>query len=456
MKRIEVVEILKGQYTGQAVSVCGWVRTSRDSKNVAFLEINDGSCFKNLQIVVDKAAFGDNSDFMHLGAALQVKGEVVPGLQEGSVEIAAKEITVLGDAPQDYPLQKKRHTLEFLRTMPHLRLRTRTFNAVFRMRSILSMALHEYFQSHNYVYFHSPMITGSDCEGAGEMFLVTTHGYAPEIKSEEEYYASDFFGKKAGLSVSGQLEGEAGALAFGKIYTFAPSFRAENSNTPRHLAEFWHIEPEIAFVTLPEVLEVAEEMFRFVIGQALEKCKDELAFFEEFYEKGLIEKLQRAIAEDFAVVEYTDAIEILKKSGVEFQYPVSWENGLQTEHERYIAEKHTGKPTFVINYPKGIKSFYMKQNEDGKTVAASDLLLPGIGELIGGSEREYRLDKLLQAMQERGMDMAAYEDYIALRKFGTTPHGGFGLGLERLLMYATGMTNIRDVIIYPRAAGSLY
>ena len=286
MKRIEVKEVLQGLLKGQSVSVCGWVRTSRDSKNMAFLEINDGSCLKNLQIVVDKAAFGENSDFMHLGAALQVKGEVVPGMQEGSVEVAAREIIVLGDAPQDYPLQKKRHTLEFLRTMPHLRLRTRTFNAVFRMRSIISMALHEYFQKNNYVYFHSPMITGSDCEGAGEMFQVTTHGYAPEFKSEEEYYSTDFFGKKAGLSVSGQLEGEAGALAFGKIYTFAPSFRAENSNTPRHLAEFWHIEPEIAFVTLPEVLEVAEEMFRFVVGQVLDKCKDELAFFEEFYEKG--------------------------------------------------------------------------------------------------------------------------------------------------------------------------
>jgi asparaginyl-tRNA synthetase len=456
MKRIEVMEILKGQNTGQTVPVCGWVRTSRDSKNVAFLEINDGSCLKNLQVVIDKSQFGENSDFMHLGAAIQVVGEVVPGLQQDSVEIAAREITVLGDAPQDYPLQKKRHTLEFLRTMPHLRLRTRTFNAVFRMRSIISFALHEYFQKNNYIYFHSPMITGSDCEGAGEMFQVTMHGFAPEIKTEEEYNATDFFGKKAGLSVSGQLEGEAGALAFGKIYTFAPSFRAENSNTPRHLAEFWHIEPEIAFVTLPEVLQVAEEVFRYVIGQVLEKCKDELAFFEEFYEKGLVEKLTKAISEDFAVVDYTEAIEILKRSGVEFQYPVSWENGLQTEHERYIAEKHFGKPTFVINYPKGIKSFYMKQNDDGKTVAASDLLVPGIGELIGGSEREAHLDKLLETMHERNMDLSAYEDYIALRKFGSTPHGGFGLGLERLMMYVTGMINIRDVIIYPRAVKSLY
>ncbi|HNT54772.1 MAG TPA: asparagine--tRNA ligase [Anaerolineaceae bacterium] len=455
MKHIDIKEILQGQYVGQTVTVCGWVRTSRDSKNVAFLELNDGSCLKNFQVVLDKNNFNADGDYMHLGAALMVQGKVVAGMQPGTVEIVAAEVTVLGDCAPDYPLQKKRHTLEFLRSMPHLRLRTRTFNAVFRVRSVLSMALHEYFQMNNYVYIHAPLITGSDCEGGGEMFQVTTHGFAPEIKTEEEYYGTDFFGRKAGLSVSGQLEGEVGAMAFGKIYTFGPSFRAENSNTPRHLAEFWHIEPEIAFATLPDVLEVAEDMFRYVIRQALEKCPDELAFFEQFYEPGLVEKLTRAISEKFAVIEYTDAIEALKKSGVAFQYPVKWEDGLQTEHEKYIAEVLFGKPTFVINYPIGVKSFYMKQNDDGKTVAASDLLVPGIGELIGGSEREYRLENLLAAMSNRGMDVESYDDYIALRRYGSTPHGGFGIGLERLMMYVTGMTNIRDVIPYPRAVNFL-
>ncbi len=454
MKHTEIKEVRSAREIGTTQTVCGWVRTSRDSKNVAFLELNDGSCLANLQIVLEKEKLGDVAAYMRLGAALMIEG-AISETPNGEVELSAAEVTVLGDCPLEYPLQKKRHTLEYLRSIPHLRLRTKTFNAVFRVRSVVSMGIHEYFQSNNYIYVHAPIITGSDCEGAGEVFQVTTNGFAPEIKTEEEYDATDFFGKRAGLSVSGQLEGEVCALALGKIYTFGPSFRAENSNTPRHLAEFWHIEPEMAFMQLPEVLEVAEQMFCYVIKKVLDQCPDEIAFFEQFYEKGLREKLEHAVAERFGVITYTEAIEVLKQSGVQFQYPVEWGCDLQTEHEKYIAEKHFNKPVFVIDYPKEIKSFYMKQNDDGKTVAASDLLVPGVGELIGGSEREADLEKLLAAMRDRGMNLDDYENYIALRRFGSAPHGGFGLGLERMVMYATGMSNIRDVIVYPRTVNSL-
>lgn len=456
MKHIDIREIIEKKHMGEIVTVCGWVRTSRDSKTMAFMEINDGTCLNHLQIVINKENFSDISEMMKVGCAVSVKGTAVDSVvKSGGVEVEASELVLLGACPSDYPLQKKRHSLEFLRTMPHLRLRTNTFNAVFRMRSVLSAAIHTFFQDKNFIYVHTPIITGSDCEGAGEVFKVTVHGYAPGIKSEEEYYGTDFFGQKAGLSVSGQLEGEVAAMAFGKIYTFGPSFRAENSNTPRHVAEFWHVEPEVAFATLPEVLELAEDMFKFVIGTLLKKCDTELSFFEQHFEKGLKEKLTKAISEKFEILDYTKAIEILKSSGEAFQYPVEWGCDLQTEHEKYITEKHFNKPVFVVNYPKDIKSFYMKQNEDGLTVAASDLLVPGVGEIIGGSEREADLDKLLDAMKKKNMSMAEYEDYIALRKFGTAPHGGFGLGLERLLMYATGMSNIRDVILYPRTVNSI-
>ncbi|NCA66811.1 MAG: asparagine--tRNA ligase [Clostridia bacterium] len=455
MKHIDIKDILGKSYTDKEVTVCGWVRTSRDSKNVAFLELNDGTTLKHLQIVVDKALFNNINDFLRVGTAVKVQGSVVSTISGEGLEINAKRIEVLGECPLDYPLQKKRHTLEYLRTIPHLRLRTNTFNAVFRVRSAVSAAIHEYFQNNNFVWIHTPILTGSDCEGAGEVFKVTTLGYAPEYKSEDEYYTADFFGKKAGLSVSGQLEGEVAALAMGKIYTFGPSFRAENSNTPRHLAEFWHIEPEVAFAELPDIIELAEDMVKYILKTVMTKCKEELAFFEKNYEAGLIEKLSNVVNNKFEVLDYTKAIELLKNAEVEFQYKPEWGSDLQTEHERYITEQIYNKPVFVINYPKVIKSFYMKQNADGKTVAATDLLVPGVGEIIGGSEREADYVKLMQAVDERKMPISAYEDYIALRTYGSVPHGGFGLGLERIIMYMTGMSNIRDVILYPRTVSSL-
>ena len=455
MEHVDIKKIRTGkEYLGQTVTVCGWIRTARDSKTMAFAEINDGTTLKHLQIVIDKSVLTVEPETLRLGSAIRVMGNLVEGRNETN-EVNATEVELLGACPLDYPLQKKRHTLEYLRTIPHLRIRTNTFNAVFRVRSKLACALHNFFQERDFVYVNTPLITGSDCEGAGEVFQVTTHGYKPEIKSEEEYYATDFFGKKATLSVSGQLEGEVCAMAFGKIYTFGPSFRAENSNTPRHVAEFWHIEPEIAFAELPDVLRLAEDMFRYIVKYVLDNCQDELKFFEQHFENGLIAKLEKAISDDFGVVDYTDAIEILKNSGEEFVYPVEWGCDLQTEHERYLVEKHFNKPVFVINYPKEIKAFYMKQNADGKTVAASDLLVPGVGEIIGGSEREADIDKLLNAMKSRNMSLAEYENYIALRKFGSVPHGGFGLGFERVLMYITGIANIRDVILYPRTVGNV-
>ena len=455
MKHTDIIEVFRNkEHIGQSVTVCGWVRTARNSKNVAFIELNDGTSLKHLQIVIDKALDIDYEDALHLGTSLKVVGTVVEGRQ-GAPEINAAEITVIGTCPAEYPLQKKRHTLEFLRTMPHLRGRTNTFNAVLRVRSVLAEAIHKYYQDRGYVYINTPLITASDCEGAGEMFQVTTVGYAPDCKSEEDYYAADFFGKRAGLSVSGQLEGETAALALGKIYTFGPSFRAENSNTPKHLAEFWHVEPEIAFAELPDVMEVAEDMVKYVIGTVLDKCPDEMEFFDKHFENGLVERLRELISHEFGVVTYTEAIELLKKSGEDFQYPVEWGCDLQTEHERYIAEKVFKKAVFVTDYPKEIKSFYMKQNPDGKTVAAVDLLVPGVGEIIGGSEREADYDKLLAAMNDRGMNLEPYADYLDLRKYGSVPHGGFGLGFERLVMYVTGISNIRDVILYPRTVGNI-
>ena len=442
------------QYLSKEVTVCGWVRTSRESKNMAFAELNDGTSLTHIQIVIDRANTEYPASALRLGTALKVVGVVVEARQ-GSVEINVNSIEILGECPPEYPLQKKRHTLEFLRTMPHLRVRTNTFNAVFRVRSVMAGAIHNYFQSRNYTYVQPPLITGSDCEGAGEMFKVTTIGYNPEYKSEEEYYADDFFGKKAGLSVSAQLEGEVAAMAFGKIYTFGPSFRAENSNTPRHVAEFWHVEPEVAFADLFDIIGIAEDMIKTVIKEVMDKCPAELAFFDKHFENGLIDKLNSIIENKFEILDYTKAIEILKESGKEFVYPVEWGSDLQTEHERYITEEVFKKPVFVINYPKEIKSFYMKQNPDGKTVAATDLLVPGVGEIIGCSEREADLEKLLEAMRVRGMNEADYEDYLDLRRFGSVPHSGFGLGFERILMYVTGISNIRDVILYPRTVGSI-
>ena len=456
MKHTDIKEILKdASYIGTQVTVCGWVRTSRDSKNMAFIELNDGTSLSHLQIVIDKSKLSDISAFMPGGTALKVVGTVVKGAVNNAVEVNADEITLLGECPSDYPLQKKRCSLEFLRTIPHLRVRTNTFNAVLRVRSVAAAAIHSFFQQNNYVYIHTPLLTASDCEGAGEVFKVTTIGYSDKYKSEEEYYADDFFGRKAGLSVSGQLEGEVAAMAMGKIYTFGPSFRAEKSNTQRHVAEFWHVEPEIAFAELDDVIEVAEAMIKFVLKDVLEKCPDELAFFEKFFEKGLREKLQKIVDGDFERITYTKAIELLKDADVEFQYPIEWGCDLATEHERYITEQVYNKPVFVTVYPKEIKSFYMKQNPDGKTVAATDLLVPGVGEIIGGSQREENLDKLLAAMEERGMTQDEYKDYLDLRKFGSVPHGGFGLGFDRIVMYMTGMANIRDVQLYPRTVGNI-
>ena len=442
------------------VKVAGWVRTARDSKTMAFLALNDGTSLKHLQIVVNKADF-DASELaacLKNGVSVEAEGTVVPAVVNvGEYELNAEKLTLLGDCPQDYPLQKKYHSLEFLRSVPHLRVRTNTFNAMLRVRSKLSFALHRFFQGEGYTYIHTPIITGSDCEGAGEIFRVTTNTYADAkvAKDEAEYIANDFFKRKAGLTVSGQLEGEVAAMAMGKIYTFGPTFRAENSNTPRHAAEFWQIEPEVAFARLPDIIKIAESMIKYVIKAVLDECSEEIDFFEKAFEKGLREKLEKVVSSEFAVVDYTDAIEMLKKADEKFAYPVEWGLDLQTEHERYITEKIFNKPVFVINYPKKIKSFYMKQNDDGKTVAATDLLVPGVGEIIGCSEREADLDTLTQAMVERGMNLDDYTGYMELRKYGTVPHSGFGLGLERILMYVTGIGNIRDVQLYSRTTGDL-
>lgn len=457
MKHTDIKEIIESDsFLGKEATVCGWVRTARDSKNVAFLALNDGTTLNHLQIVIDK-----NSDTAlpeeaaKLGASIKVTGTVVKNDRNNTNEINANEITLLGACPADYPLQKKFQKLETLREMPHIRVRTNTFNAVLRVRSVMAAAIHRFFQERGYVYINTPLITGSDCEGAGEMFQVTTIGYSNDYKNEEEYYADDFFGKKTGLSVSGQLEGEVAAMGLGKIYTFGPSFRAENSNTQRHVAEFWHIEPEVAFAELPDVIEIAEDMIKYIIKDYMEKCPEELKFFEQRFEKGLTEKLLNVVNNKFEIVDYTDAIELLKKADVNFEFPVEWGSDLQSEHERYITEKIYNKPVFLINYPKGIKSFYMKQNDDGKTVAATDLLVPGVGEIIGGSEREANYDKLVAAMKEKGINEEGYEFYLDLRKYGSVPHGGFGLGFERIIMYVTGMANIRDVILYPRTVGNI-
>ena len=456
MKHIDIAAVLQDKtLIGSKVTVCGWVRTSRDSAAVAFLELTDGTSFSRLQVVVDKSKLELDPECTKCGASVTATGIVVKAFKGDGAELNAESVSLLGKCPNDYPIQKKRTTLDFLRGIPHLRLRTNTFSAVFRVRSVAAQAIHRYFHERRFYYVHTPLITASDCEGAGEMFRVTTQPWNAKYDNEETYFREDFFGKKAGLSVSGQLEGEVAAMAFGRIYTFGPSFRAENSNTTRHLAEFWHVEPEIVFAELPEVMEIAEEMIKYVVRAVLEECPAEMDFFEKFVENGLKAKLQNIVESKFAVLEYTDAIELLKKANASFQYPVEWGCDLQTEHEKYITEQVFKKPVFVINYPKEIKSFYMKQNADGKTVAATDLLVPGIGEIIGGSEREADPDKLLSAMQARKMDISSYEQYLDLRKFGTAPHGGFGLGFDRFVMYVTGMENIRDVVLFPRTVKNI-
>ena len=458
MKHVDIKKLLDNaaDYVGKNITVCGWVRTARDSKAVAFIELNDGTCLKNIQLIIDKEKIDAEAlkNAMAVGTSLKIEGDYVTSPKNG-YEVQVTDLVVLGTCPADFPLQKKRHTIEFLRSIPHLRVRTRYFESVFAVRSELAQAVHRYFAQNGYKYVHAPIITGSDCEGAGEMFRVTTHDFETEFKTEEEYYANDFFGKKAGLTVSAQLEGEIAAMGLGKIYTFGPTFRAEHSNTPRHLAEFWHIEPEVSFAEIDDIIEIAEDFIKYIIKEVMAKCPDELEFFNQWVEKGLIEKLQKVVSNDFARLSYTDAIEVLKKSGKEFKYPVEWGAGLQTEHEKYLADEYFGKPVFIVDYPADIKSFYMKQNADGKTVAATDLLVPGLGEIIGGSEREWDMDKLLAAMAKRGMPTEGYEEYLDTRKFGSVPHSGFGLGFDRMIMYITGVQNIRDTLMYPRTVGSL-
>ncbi len=455
MKHLDIKKLFDtpADFVEKNVVVCGWVRTSRDSKTISFIELNDGTSFRNLQLIIEK---DKNIDIVNMptGTSLRVEGKFIESDHNG-YEMNVDKIEVLGVCPAEFPLQKKRHTLEFLRDIPHLRLRTRYFQAVFTVRDQLAQAIHKYFHQNGYKYLHAPIITASDCEGAGEMFRVTTQDWDAKYKTEEEYFAEDFFGKKAGLSVSCQLEGEMAAMGLGRIYTFGPTFRAEHSNTTKHLSEFWHVEPEVCFADIDDIIEIGEEFIKFIIKDAMENCKDELAFLDKFSEQGLIAKLENVVNSDFARVDYTDAVEILKKSGKDFTYKVEWGDDLQTEHEKYLTDEYFKKPLFVVNYPKEIKSFYMKQNPDGKTVAATDLLVPGIGEIIGCSEREADYNKLIDAMQKRNMPLETYYEYIDTRRFGTVPHSGFGLGFDRLVMYVAGVANIRDTIMFPRAVGKI-
>ena len=444
---------------GKTVTVGGWARSIRDSRAFGFIDLYDGSCFKTVQVVFEreKIANYDEIASQNVGAALVVTGklELTPGAKQ-PFEIKAEKVEVEGTSTPDYPLQKKRHTVEYLREIAYLRPRTNLFSAVFRVRSEAAYAIHSFFHDRGFVYVHTPLITASDCEGAGEMFRVTTLDLENPPKTEDGKidYSQDFFGKSANLTVSGQLEGETYAMAFGNIYTFGPTFRAENSNTARHAAEFWMIEPEIAFADLSDCMKLAWDMIRHIISHVLKTCPAEIEFFNNFVDKGLTERLNTLVNSDCREVKYTEAIEILKKSGEPFKYPVSWGMDLQTEHERYLTEKVFGAPIFVTDYPKDIKAFYMRQNDDGKTVAAMDLLVPGVGEIIGGSQREERYDLLINRIKELGMREEDYSWYLNLRRFGGARHAGYGLGFERIIMYLTGVSNIRDVIPYPRTVGS--
>ena len=442
------------------VTLKGWVRTKRESKTFAFIELNDGSYFKNLQIVVSEENVANYSEVISqvtTGAAISVTGTLVltPEMKQ-PFELKAESLEIVGECPSDYPLQKKRHTLEYLRTIQHLRPRANLFQCAFRVRSIAAQAIHQFFHDRGFLYVHTPLITGSDCEGAGEMFQVTTLNLndLPKTEDGKVDFSQDFFGKNVSLTVSGQLNGEIFATAFRNIYTFGPTFRAEKSYTARHAAEFWMIEPEIAFADLADDMQLQEDMVKYIISAVLEECPEELNFLNSFVDKGLIERLTAVRDADFARVSYTEAIEILKNSGVEFEYPAFWGCDMQTEHERYLTEKHFGKPVFVTDYPKEIKAFYMRANEDGKTVAAADLLVPGVGELCGGSQREERLDVLTARIEELGMNTEDYWWYLELRKYGSVPHSGFGMGFERMIMYLTGIANIRDVLPFPRTTGS--
>jgi len=461
LKRLELKALFAGpgDYADQEVTVCGWVRTLRHSGAIGFIELNDGSTFKNLQVVFEESNLSNFTEItkLNVGSALVIRGKTVPTPQARQpLELHAAAVEVEGESSPDYPLQKKRHSLEYLRSIAHLRPRTSTFNAVFRVRSVAAFAIHSFFNQNGFIYAHTPIITASDAEGAGEMFRVTTlDDKSPPLTKEGGVdYSQDFFGSMTSLTVSGQLEAEIMAMAFGKVYTFGPTFRAENSNTPRHASEFWMIEPEIAFADLEDDMQLAQDMLQYVLWYVIDKCPDELAFFNEFYDKGLISRLESIVATEFERCSYTRAIEILEEHKKEFEYPVYWGCDLQTEHERYLTEKVFGKPVFVTDYPKEIKAFYMRLNDDGKTVAAVDLLVPGVGELIGGSQREERPDVLRERMRESGLEESGYDWYLQLRKYGGTRHAGFGLGFERLIMYMTGITNIRDVLPFPRTPGN--
>ena len=460
MELISVRDLFKhtADYAGKTVTVGGWVRSIRASKQFGFIVLNDGTYFTPVQVVYHDTM--DNFQQIsktNVGAALIVTGELVlPPDAKQPFEIQAATVAVEGPSTGDYPLQKKRHSMEFLRTMPHLRPRTNTFQAVFRVRSLIAYAIHQFFQERDFVYVHTPLITGSDCEGAGEMFQVTTMDLnnIPRTEDGKIDFSQDFFGKPTNLTVSGQLNGETFAMAFRNIYTFGPTFRAENSNTPRHAAEFWMIEPEIAFADLSDDMRLAEDMIKYIIAFVLERAPEEMNFFNSFVDKGLLERLNHVLTSDFGHITYTDAIALLEQHNDQFEYPVHWGSDLQTEHERYLTEVIFRKPVFVTDYPKEIKAFYMKLNPDGKTVAAMDCLVPGIGEIIGGSQREDNYDLLKSRIEELGMRAEDYDFYMDLRKYGSARHAGFGLGFERCVMYLTGMSNIRDVLPFPRTVGN--
>ncbi|MBR6815832.1 MAG: asparagine--tRNA ligase [Alistipes sp.] len=455
MKTQRIAEILKSTTTDYDITVKGWVRTKRGNKNVAFIALNDGSCVGNIQVVVDLQKIQEEElKAVTTGSCIRVDGKLVKSLGAGQgVEVQAEKIEIYGTAdPDTYPLQKKGHSLEFLRDIAYLRHRTNTFGAVFRIRHAMAYAIHKYFNDHGFYYWHTPLITGSDCEGAGAMFNVTTldMNNLPLTEEGKVDYTQDFYGKPCNLTVSGQLEGELGALALGQIYTFGPTFRAEKSYTPRHLSEFWMIEPEMAFYELEDNMELAEDFLKYLIRYALENCREDLEFMNKMWDKELIERLEFVIKNDFVRLDYTEGIEILKASGRKFEFPCDWGCDLQSEHERYLVEEHFKRPVILINYPKEIKAFYMKQNEDGKTVRAMDVLFPKIGEIIGGSEREADYGKLTARVKELQMSEAELWWYLDTRRWGSAPHSGFGLGFERLLLFVTGMANIRDVIPFPR------
>ncbi len=461
MRRTEILDLFTDTPSdGTVITASGWVKTSRESKNVGFLEINDGSCFGNMQIVIDAGAFENFKELANLpvGSSVTVTGQIIltPEAKQ-PFEVRASEKVIDGTCDADYPLQKKRHSLEFLRTIPHLRSRTNTFNAVYRVRSEAAYAIHSFFNENGFVYIHTPIITGSDCEGAGEMFRVTTlpPSDPPLTEDGSVDFSQDFFGQETNLTVSGQLEAESFALAFGKVYTFGPTFRAENSNTQRHAAEFWMVEPEIAFADLEDDMDLQEDMIKYIVEHVLKKCPDEMRFLNNFYDKELIERLTRLVNSDFVRITYTEAVDILKEHNDSFEYKVEWGIDLQTEHERFLTEQIYKCPVFVTDYPKDIKAFYMRLNDDEKTVAAADMLVPGVGELCGGSQREERRDLLEKRIKELGLDMDNYNWYIDLRRYGSVKHAGFGLGFERLIMYLTGISNIRDVELYPRTVGKL-